>query len=275
MESKFVRPEDKHIVLLYSGGLDSFIMGQYAREMNPKAKITKVFFDIGAPNNYKEREILPPDVEVLDMKWFCQGPVGKDGNATGNIFIPGRNMVFATIAASKYLPDEIWLGALCGEIHESATDKNLYFNGLQNDLLKYVLSPFKDGPFPQLVFPFVDRGWGKLDITKLGVEYGLADQLVKTRSCLSDTPNNCGRCAVCARRRGIFMQLGLKEEYDVEPFEAVENAKMLAELVSEDYSHYDQHRKDEIVPALLEYHPTKTRKQIEEYYRRLAATANS
>lgn len=265
---------NKHIVILYSGGLDSYLMGEYAKETtDPKyTKITKVFFDIGAPNNYKEREILPPDVEVLDMKWFCQGPIGKDGNATGNIFIPGRNMVFATIAAAKYLPDEIWLGALKGEDHDQATDKNLTFLGMQNDLLKYVLTPFKEGPFPQLVFPFIDRGWGKLDITRYGVEKGLGDLIVQTRSCLSDTPTNCGRCAVCARRRGIFMQLGLTEQYDIEPFEASENAQMLAELISEDYSHYDQHRKDEVVPALLQYHSKWTRVDIEKYYRKLAAS---
>lgn len=251
----------KKIVILDSGGLDSAIMRHWALANEPDAEITSVYFDIGHPYAWKELAVLPDYVKVHSMPWFYQGEKGKEGNATGNIFIPGRNMVFATIAAGLYCPNEIWLGALQGEIHEQATDKNFTFLELQNELLQYVLSPFQKDI--KLRYPFAEAGMGKLEITRWAVEHGLKDLVLKSSSCMSGETGNCGRCAVCVRRAGIFMQLQMSEKYNVDPFMAKENRKMLLEMIDtelkcmqgiETHIHYDLYRREEIIPALCMIH---------------------
>lgn len=246
----------KRIVILHSGGLDSTIMHHLAKK-EPNAEVKAVYFNIGHDYAWKEIEALPPEVEVHDMTWFKARGVGKEGNAMGNIFIPGRNMMFTTLAACKYVPDEIWLGALMGEIHEGVTDKNLEYLDRQNKLLQYTLSPFGD---VRLVLPFVDRGWGKYDVVKYAIEEGLAEDVVHSSSCMDGVEGNCGRCGVCLRRAGIFHQLGLSEEYNINPWLAPENQAMILEhLLAErnhDSSHYDEYRRQEIVPAMVDMHGT-------------------
>ena len=130
------------VVVLYSGGLDSCVMLHMAKNDPNIKEVIPVYFDIGHEYAWKEKQQLPEDCIIYDMTWFGAKGQGKDGNAMGNIFIPGRNMMFATLAACKFVPDQIWLGACCGEDHNGATDKNEIFREKQNDLLDYVLSPF-------------------------------------------------------------------------------------------------------------------------------------
>jgi hypothetical protein len=82
-------------------------------------------------------------------------------------------------------------------------------------------------------------------------------ELMNTSSCLTgSTDKPCGRCVVCARRAGIFRQLGFDEEYETEPFEASELQEMYLEMYrgfrDENYKcHYDKYRRDEIIPSFL------------------------
>jgi len=239
----------KKIVILYSGGLDSLIMSHFAEIAFPEAEVIKVYFDLGHDYAYKEIEQLPDDCHVHDMKWFSAKGVGKgEGDTLSNdIFIPGRNMVMAVNAACKYLPDEIWLGALQGEMHDNATDKNQTFATKLNDTLKYVLSPYKDSV--EVVFPLADSGMDKLSATAWGLDMGLEDEIVNSSSCLSGEEGNCGHCVVCVRRWGIFKQLGLEETYNVDVLSHPDNKKILLDMVSSD-PHYDHHRVGEIRPAI-------------------------
>ncbi len=246
----------KHICILYSGGLDSFIMKRHADKEFPDAKITCVWYNIGQPYNYKESSVLPEFVLKRKIEWLKhhEDLVAKADSNSGNIIIPGRNAVLSIMAASQFLPDEIWMGALLGEIHKGSTDKNLEFLYKLNNLLNYTYSPFKD---IKLVYPFVDMQMSKLD----AVSYALhslsisADELTNTSSCLSMEKGNCGRCVVCARRYGIFSQLGIKENYNIYPFDetCTDNIKMIIEMKKGKYGlpcHYDIHRRNEILPTV-------------------------
>ena len=247
------------IVILNSGGLDSFIMSEMARKENPDADIVNVYFDIGHDYAYKEIEAIRKngqDVDIWDVSWLSSKGRGKADNGMNNIFIPGRNMLLATMAAAKYVPDEIWLGALCGEIHQFATDKNLKFRDDMTGLLSYVMSPFLDNGC-KIVYPFVDKGWGKLQVVEWAVNNGLKDQVIASSSCMSPENGNCGRCGVCIRRAGIFRQLGFDEQYNNEPFLAPENKKLIIQILEaerdQDSSHYDKYRREEIVPSIVNY----------------------
>ena len=258
------------IVILYSGGLDSLIMAEYAKEHNPNDEVIKVFFDIGQEYGWKERAALPPDVIVHDMKWYQAQGVDKEGINSGSIFIPGRNQVFITIAACKYLPDEIWLGALQGEIHDKATDKNFKFRDMMTETLSYVLSPFKEGGV-RVRFRLAERGWGKLEATRWACSHGMKEAILASSSCMHPDYDNCGECVVCLRRWGIFTQLGLKEDYVVDPVFAKSNQKMLLEMIDSLIglyeTHYDEYRLREILPALELRFPDKDLIEIREIIR--------
>ena len=237
------------IAILYSGGLDSRIMLQYARCHYPKSEVKCLWYAIGQDYEAKERAALPDFVEQRTLTWLDEShrPVGKPDSPSGNIFIPGRNLALICAAACSELPDQVWLGALKGETTEQSTDKNYQFLEKINPVLSYVLGPFKKKVIAR--FPLADEGMSKLDAVKWALKSGLSkEELLATSSCLSGEPGNCGHCVVCLRRWGIFTQLGIREEYNRDPLSCEENRAIIDEMLYG--NHYAESRKEEILPAL-------------------------
>jgi 7-cyano-7-deazaguanine synthase in queuosine biosynthesis len=244
------------ILILYSGGLDSLIMHHYAKIKYPSAQIIFNYYDMGQEYNFKEMAVLPSNVTIRKLEWLNEDikTVGKEN--TQNIMIPGRNLVLAIIGACQELPDEIWMGALQGEVHNEATDKNYEFLNRTNNVLSYVLAPY--GVQPVVRFPLADAGFGKFEATKWYIDNGGdIEALLNSSSCLTkeatNSCDNCGSCIVCLRRWGIFSQLGLHEEYIHHPITEMSDAnrRVLHEMVYG--THYDEYRKREILPALEHY----------------------
>lgn len=255
-----------NITILYSGGLDSRIMYHMAQVLRPEDNIRCIWFDIGQPYNEKEFRALPSFVEVRKLEWlrsldsngqWIDSPEGElgikgKGNETGQIYIPGRNAVLITQAACLTLADEVWLGALLGEVHDKATDKNYTFREKIQDLLSYTLSPFREGkPSIKVRYPLAEFGLNKLTSVKWALDNNLPkEDILKTSSCLSAEPGNCGHCVVCFRRWGIFKQLGFSEPYNVDPLAVEANRSILREMLKGGESYYDEHRRSEILPAV-------------------------
>lgn len=256
------------IGLLYSGGLDSFILFHYAKKHYPDAEIKCIYFDIGQEYAPKEIATLPDFVQVKKVDWLETGEelVGKSDSKSGNIIIPGRNAVLATLMASLELPDEIWLGALLGETHAGSTDKNFIFIEKMNDMLSYVHSPFKPEGI-KLRFPLAEDGMGKFESVKWALDNGLdISKLMATSSCLSGEKGNCGYCVVCCRRWGIFGQLGYQEEYNTHPVDVVRNLEMILEMIKGERGekcHYDEYRRREIMPMVFIYFGTENLDKLE------------
>lgn len=249
------------IVICYSGGLDSRIMYELALSQGIKDEdITKVFFDIGQPYLEKEKAALPCDVEVRKLEWLdgVEKFSSKEGSKSGNIIIPGRNAVLCINAASIYLPDEIWMGGLLGEMHDKSTDKNWKFISKMNALMEYVYC-FEDRT-PKLRFPLAEEGFGKFEATEWAYDHGLIteQELIETSSCLSGEEGKCGKCLVCLRRWGIFKQLGFGEEYNIDNItEYPANVGIIKEMIVGELTgscHYDEYRRREIIPALLDHY---------------------
>jgi 7-cyano-7-deazaguanine synthase in queuosine biosynthesis len=255
MEKQMTQSAPKRIVILYSGGLDSLIMRHWAKVHEPDAEIILAHFDIGQPYSEKEFKALPAEVDIRKVDWLrSEADLKGKGNTTGNIYIPGRNMTLASLAASIYVPDEIWMGALKGEMHDKATDKNLEFRNRANYAFKYVFSPFEK--LCRVSFPLGEAGLTKLSATKWYLDNGGSiDAIVKSSSCLSGEPGNCGLCHVCVRRWGIAYQLGYveREQFNVHPMHGG-NRELITEMLKGDASYYDADRRSEIVPAVLEYY---------------------
>lgn len=249
------------IAILFSGGLDSLIMQHYAKVKYPEAEVGLYYYDLGQEYNFKELSVLPRDVKIRNIDWI----EGKDSvfakENTQNIMIPGRNLALATLVVCQELPDKIWMGALQGELHDAATDKNYKFLELLNNTLSYVLAPY--GVKPEVEFPLADAGFGKFEATEWYINNGGDIKLlIDSSSCLTDESNdysdNCGTCIVCMRRWGIFSQLGLEEEYIHHPIKEMseDNKKMLIEMMKGEEGlncHYDEFRRREIMPAFFKY----------------------
>ena len=247
----------KKVVILYSGGLDSFVMLKLARSKGIEPIL--VHYDIGQEYSEKELNAIKyskENVQIRKVDWILSASdlKGKEGNACGNIMIPGRNMTLACLAASAFLPDEIWMGGLKGEDHENATDKNGIFVQKMNDVFAYVMSPYN--PIPKLVFPLVQEMWGKFEAVKWVYESGNAtvEEILHTSSCLSSEEGCCGKCIVCCRRNYIFKQLGFSEKYNSDVLKEANNIKMIIEMLNTKDSdikpHYDKWRRQEILPGL-------------------------
>jgi 7-cyano-7-deazaguanine synthase in queuosine biosynthesis len=248
----------KKIVILYSGGLDSFIMKELAKSKKLNYKL--VYFDIGQEYNYKEIKAIKKikeKVEIRKVEWITskENIKSKKGTKSGNIFIPGRNFILASLAASIYLPDEIWLGGLRGEDHQDSTDKNEKFIDLVNESWNYIYKPFNT---PKLVFPFFELNWGKFEATSwlYKVNKTPKKEILKTSSCLKASKGkNCGKCVVCLRRHYIFLQLGFKEKYETHPLTSKNNRQIVLEMINNELNpnlpfHYDKFRRREIIGGL-------------------------
>lgn len=265
------------ICILYSGGLDSLIMKRYAEVMFPDAEVQLLYYDIGHGYNYKEIEVLPDNVEIKKVDWLNvkDTTVSKDGTNSGNIFIPGRNLVFAVLAACQELPDLIWMGALLGETHHASTDKNFTFIQKINDTLQYVLAPFYDEDKTVAVdFPLANAGMGKYEAVEWFLENGgTLEEVTESSSCLYDEEGKCGRCVVCFRRWGILYDLlGHEEKCNVHPINDMDpaNRKCVQEMIRGEMGedcHYDKYRRREIIPALLKFHNVASIEELADIYK--------
>lgn len=224
----------KKVVILYSGGLDSRIMLHLAQRMCYDAKC--IYYKHGADSEEKELSLLPDYVEVRTVDWLndVKKPVAKhDDPYGGAIYIPGRNLVFATLAACQELPDEVWLGALIDEMTDQGTDKNEAFREMATETLSYVLSPFLPKGV-KIRFPLADEGWTKVDAVRWALMTGMSeDQLRDTVSCWHYKDGAaCGNCKQCFKRALIFAINGFSESYiDEGPLNNAFGAKMATEYL--------------------------------------------
>jgi 7-cyano-7-deazaguanine synthase in queuosine biosynthesis len=208
----------RKIVLLYSSGLDSYILHHFAKINHPNDEVVCVYYQHGADSEEKELASLPDFVKVRKVEWLGNiKPVAKkDDPFAGAIYIPGRNLVFATLAASQELASEVWMGTVVDEDNFKATDKNEHFRNKTSELLTYVLSPFLDQV--KVRFPFVEMKWTKEDAVRWALANNITkEQLLETVSCWHYDSKPCGECKQCVKRSLVFALNGFSEECKSDP----------------------------------------------------------
>lgn len=257
----------KKIVILYSGGLDSFIMRRIAQVTEPNAEIKCIYWDHGQPVAQKEIATLPKDIEVRKVDWLNldgKTTVAQKGRREGAIMIPGRNLVFAVLTACEELPDEIWMGTLHGETHSKGTDKNFVFLEKTEELLNYVIGPFLQTDLT-IRFPLAEMELNKSKEVTWALNNGLTqEQLTSTRSCHDGNSNGCGNCIQCFKRWCAFGENKISENYDIHPLLSDFGCKfaydmVMCELGKDDY--YEPQTRAEIIPFLKFFY-----KQSPEYF---------
>jgi len=179
-------------VLLYSGGIDSFIGYYYLN------KPQLISFDLGSKYTQKELKYNPLKTENIiydeSLKWLGENEQNL------NAHIPFRNLYLALTAVAKY-SDIIYI---CGLKDDEMTDKNEqvfnlwsnHFSELENRQIQ-ILSPF----------------WNltKEDIVKWYSNKYNKEDLLKTVSCYSNEDIiYCGKCQACFRKACALYSVGLK-----------------------------------------------------------------
>lgn len=182
-------------VLLYSGGMDSWLISEIVK---PDVKL---YVNVKSRYAKAELEKLPEDVIVVDLdlsQWEREDAI-----------IPLRNLYFVMVA-SNY-GDEIILGATAGD---RVLDKSFRFADMTSNLLSYlyqkqhwteardidVLLPFKYHTKTQLIEEYVKRG-GNLDRA-----------WKQSFSCYNPDHdgNECWSCKPCYRKFAAFWLNGYR-----------------------------------------------------------------
>lgn len=178
-------------VLLYSGGIDSYIGYFYLN------KPQLISFNLGSRYTKKEFKFNPLKKENIiyndSLKWL--GKKEEDLNS----HIPFRNLYLALTSVTEY-SDTVYI---CGVKDDNMTDKNQkvfelwsdHFSILENRNIK-IISPFWKMTKEDIV-KWYDSNYSK-------------ENLLNTVSCYSEEDNNyCGKCQACFRKACALYSINL------------------------------------------------------------------
>lgn len=223
-------------ILLFSGGLDSFIAWHYLNY--PPVLFMK------AGQSYESKEFATVKYfssRYKNMELHIDESINVSSWEEPNDYIPYRN-VFFTMVASLYAP----LVYLVGIRGDSVDDNNpaatnnmgrFYNNFNHNESVK-ITSPFYEMSKSQIIRWYLKSGLSQND-------------LLRTRSCYDNrSKNQCGKCGSCFRRWVAFENNGIKERYDSPPWQWGEAANYIQKMK---IGLYDPLRTEETLLALRKY----------------------
>lgn len=220
----------KHVVL-YSGGLDSFITAEYVRREKLKSyqRLELVYVPMGHRYEGFEKasaKRLPLEVSFLPgLENFGLYYEEKDA------YIWQRNAFLCLLAAKRLEGEDwgkIWLTVQKDEI--SLPDRSPHFFKVMTELL-FALGVKAD----------VDTPWWSYDKTDMVSWYlnlagGSAEKLKETHSCYRPGVLQCGNCSACVRRFIAMSLNGIKEEYEIDPRYSDAGKEYLKRALNEYYS---------------------------------------
>lgn len=178
-------------VLLYSGGMDSYIISKL---WNPDVKL---YIDYGTEQNKEEIKRLPKDVIIkkVDLNEYIE----NDGKST----IPLRNLLFANIAINY--GDIIAIGGVKGDLHH---DKTRRFARKATRLFNSVLMKEDSKRKVKIVVPF--RNLTKAQLLQKYIAKGGDIETLTKESWSCHQPSNempCGKCSPCKRRKKAIREV--------------------------------------------------------------------
>jgi len=207
MDHKQISSQTGKRVLLYSGGMDSYIISKlenfdvllYIDTKSKYSQIEKEFLKKqNIPNLIIDERLSLKDVEF------------------DSAMVPLRNLHFISIAT--YYGDEIILGATAGD---RSTDKDVNFAQKSMDLLNYIYqkSWWCEGRNIEINLKY--KNYTKLDLVKEYIEKGgsIKDLTETSFSCYTPVDGKqCGVCKPCTRKWITLLPWeDTKELYDVDP----------------------------------------------------------
>ena len=216
------------IILLYSGGLDSFVSAGLLLERFPHKTITCIFYDYGQHTAKVEWEAAQACVDKLsknrvvllyrhleDYKKYVESVsiVGGDHIPTKDedsalFFVPGRNILF--LLYSAILSYDHGCREICFSSHKSDHTAGdcmpEFITALQEAFswgfsIKRKVEPYKIwSPVGEMT---------KADVVLHGTRLGLPLHL--SWSCYDIKDQHCGICHNCDDRRNAFKEAGISD----------------------------------------------------------------
>lgn len=193
-------------VLMFSGGMDSFILKQIFQIPNKEC----LFVRFGTKENITEERFLDkhfPGVHKVDLPLV--------GFELDNKIIPFRNHFLALVGMQ--FANEIYFAFTAGD---TTRDKDFVFKSQMEGVANYFsLSEDKvRWPWPYLVhLPFKMQTKTQIVAEYLKQGYPPGDLLEKSVSCYNGSSNGCGHCRSCIRK---FVALKLNDIDWTEPSRA-------------------------------------------------------
>lgn len=240
-EHKEVEDNNFKVYIPVTGGMDSLTLWQMATEAG--YPVVPIYIDAG--QEYASLEIA-----------HAQNTVAEDGLELEVVKIEapfkrykhillGRNaLVLYTIAEimrERKQWGEIWLGNLAGESPTVGGDKSRRFLNDTQRLLTY------RGYDVRIETPLI--GMDKPDEVAYWKDRNI-EKLINTKSCFSDSSNQCGECQTCFRKWAAFMahNIDIRDTFDADitktfqPHVKKYKEVMGKALEEQDFSHYSPAR---------------------------------
>jgi 7-cyano-7-deazaguanine synthase len=223
----------KKAITVLSGGLDSAVAtAVYAKEYD----IHAITFDYGQKAAKKEIQVskeickaLNIKHTVMDLKWLGQisnsalttdKPIPEIENnklddtktctnTADKVWVPGRNIVFTSIATSFAEAENAEIIIVGWDKEEAAT-----FPDNSKEFLEKYNQMLKEGS-PQNITvkaPAIDLN--KKEIVQLGQKYNAPMNL--SYSCYKGNNKHCGVCESCMRRKRAFKEAQISDPTDYE-----------------------------------------------------------
>lgn len=193
-------------VLLYSGGMDSWLMSKLWK---PDIKLY-----VDMKTRYSENELArirkEPDVQVVEF------PLGQWERE--DAIIPLRNMYLAMVACNVTGSEdvEILIGATAGD---RVLDKSPAFVAKATDILSYLYTPQHWIPEGKKVKVCIDyKQYTKTDLLKMFKKQGgdLKEAFTHSFSCYDPVDGHeCWHCKPCFRKFTAFSEAGYEFSDDV------------------------------------------------------------
>lgn len=224
------------VVLLVSGGMDSFIAYHYLQKDN--YDITPLFIDY--KGRYTDKEFIV--VNKLFPNVTLDQSINLGNSEIGDkAFIKNRNAYFALIA-SKYGKFICMAGLKDDNVGDKSPEAFIRMGSLLSEMNGEEYNVFS--PFWQMT---------KEDILVWYLKHNLSlnredrlkgfDDLVKTTSCYHSTELFCGECPSCFRKYCVFLMCGISNL--IPPF----TNKVLAKTYLQTVSLYTEDRQKSILNA--------------------------
>ena len=223
-------------ILLFSGGLDSFIAWHYLNY--PPV----LFMDAGQSYAKKELETVEYFAQKYkNMKIEINISLNLSRWEEKNHYIPYRNVLFSMIG-SLYAP-QIYLVGIKGD----SVDDN---NPTAAKLMSKFFINFNYNKNIIITSPFYQKSKSQIVRWYLKQEFPVKE-LLRTRSCYDkDSQGQCGKCGSCFRRWVALENNNIKEEYDSPPWEWAEVKTYIRKMKA---GLYDKGRAAETLYALKKY----------------------
>jgi 7-cyano-7-deazaguanine synthase in queuosine biosynthesis len=222
-------------ILLFSGGLDSFIAWHYLHR-------PPVLF-INARQSYADKELKATRLLArrCKMRSYEDNSFNLSEWEEKNYYIPYRNILFAMVG-SLYAQKVYLIG-----VRGDRVDDN---NPVATALMTNFFGHFNSNNGIRVTSPFYKMS--KSQIVQWYVRQQLPIQdLLATRSCYNKfTPNQCGECPSCFRRWVALENNNIHEKYDVEPWKWIGAKEYIKNMKT---GLYDSLRIKETIAALSKY----------------------